>query len=132
MAIARLMDPPQTGKFSNLSLERFVGLQLFAADHEILTEQLSEIKKLWTNIDVWRNKHLAHHDLTTKFNPSLLPPVRLDEIEVIVSKISILHQHTYKGTGMHVDLIPKELGGVPLLIDILQRGIQSRKERFKP
>jgi hypothetical protein len=86
LALARLTDPPETYGKSNRSLSQFVR-QLDASTHEGLISELlvdlSEIEERFEVFKAWRNKRIAHSDLSIslKVSENPLPGISRAKIE---------------------------------------------------
>jgi hypothetical protein len=92
LGISRLTDPPETFGYENRSLALFVNrVEKLDLDelHVGLAQDLEEINDLIEPFRVWRNKRIAHSDLTTalKLSDEPLPGISRASIEEALDAI---------------------------------------------
>ena len=86
VSLSKLTDPARSGKFDNLSLEQLQKQMEGLGEPQLaarLRELLDELHSRCTPFRAWRNKQLAHLDLSTamKSNPDPLPGISRQMIE---------------------------------------------------
>ena len=86
VALSKLTDPATSGKFHNLSLEQLQARLTEYGEAELAAQTRQFLDQLHTKCDpfrIWRNKRLAHLDLTTamKSQPDPLPGISREMIE---------------------------------------------------
>jgi len=86
VTLSKLTDPASTGKKENLSLERLQAEIDALGDQALATHTqaiLADLQKACAPFRVWRNKRLAHLDLSTalKSTPDPLPGISRQMIE---------------------------------------------------
>lgn len=132
IALSKLTDPPRTGANENLSLEQLqerVEKQGEPNLQASLRQTLDELKQKCTAFRTWRNKRLAHLDLTTamrsRHNP--LPDVSrqmiedaLDLVRKYLNAIQIHYDNSE--TGYEHFIMPASDGEA--LISMLKYGLR--------
>lgn len=89
VGICKLMDPANSNKYKNLSLNQ---LQLKLRESEsldlmiTLKNILDDLNSRLDSLSIWRNKKLAHLDLTTNLEKKIksLPSIKIQQIEAIL------------------------------------------------
>jgi hypothetical protein len=105
VTLSKLTDPDATGKHANLSLEQ-LQLQLETHGDKSLSSQmrsvLDELHVKCEPFRIWRNKKLAHLDLTTsmKSSPNPLPGISRQMIE---DALTLLRTYMNKIEGHYND-----------------------------
>ncbi len=88
LGISRLLDPPQTGRFGNRSLERLI-LEVDGENEcqlrEALLHRLADLRDKARHITEHRRKRLAHSDLEWTSGQIRLPDIPFDDFEVVLS-----------------------------------------------
>jgi hypothetical protein len=129
LAIARLTDPPGTGKHENACLARLITL---LAPHIGATELAgwqSDLALLHTAVEPLRetrNRYLAHDDLATTLNyhPRPMPGVSRTQVETMLRRIRGLFESIEeKFRGSHTSHEFIDADGGEQLIATLQRAI---------
>lgn len=102
LSIACLLDPAETGKNENLSLARIIK----QTNCPELDDKLNQLKGLYesTGIKQWRQKLLAHNDLSTLMGTKPLS-IRFehDDIEIIIGLIQEIFDDISDPT-VHTDI----------------------------
>lgn len=133
--LARLTDPPSSAGRENLTLSRLPSL----VDDPGLRKQLEELlreaqSKIYFARD-WRNRHIAHRDLTNALRESAKPLARasrnhVDEaLRALAAVLSRVDSFYLKQT-MTFDVIAPMTGGVALLY-VLRDGLAARERRLE-
>jgi hypothetical protein len=92
LIINRLTETAKTSGKDNASLEQLI-VKIDQARHEQLVESLRarliEIRNKTSPFRVWRNKRLAHSDLSTalKMDSDVLPGITRGETQEVINKV---------------------------------------------
>jgi hypothetical protein len=135
MSSGRLLDPAQTGKKQNLSLERLrdsvaaCGVQTLTDE---VTRLLAEARQLEASAREHRNRRLAHNDLATILasgsNP--LPPVTVADIDGLLDSLgrflNTIDGHFCENTTFFAD--PIQNGDGDSLARWLRDGVTYREQ----
>lgn len=131
--IARLTDPPKTGKKKNLSIRSLSNLiSSDSLKKEIEGLIVTTIEKAEFCRD-WRNRRLAHKDLKLSLSDKAMPLKSAsrekvkDVLEAISSIMNAIAIH-YSDTTISFDGLPR-IKGAEALLYILDDGIKAEKRR---
>lgn len=136
--IARLTDPPETGKKEkreNLSIQR---LHLLAPDESLkqtLEEKMNTAKSKTDFSRDWRNRRIAHRDLHLALDIGIFPlqPASRKAVKEALSAIAdVLNTVTlhYNDSTTLFD-IPNGYGGGESLLYVIDDGLKMDEEREK-
>ncbi|MBW1746209.1 MAG: hypothetical protein JRG74_15055 [Deltaproteobacteria bacterium] len=105
VSLSKLTDPAQSGKFKNLSLEQLQERLDAHGDKDLANQTRSILDRLHskcTPFRVWRNKQLAHLDLTTamKCTQNTLPGISRQKIE---EALELVREFMNKIEGHYMD-----------------------------
>jgi hypothetical protein len=89
MGLVRLMDPPKTNNAENLTLYRLVDHLENSDIRKQFHLKLNNLKENAKNLRAYRNKRLAHNDLSTA-SVNLLPPVSRRTIKEVLTSVQDL------------------------------------------
>ena len=132
IALSKLTDPARTGANENLSLEQL--LERVEKHNEAnlqvaLRQKLDELKKKCVPFRTWRNKRLAHLDLTTtmKITHNPLPGVSRqmveDALELVRKLMNTIEIHYDKSETGYEHFIMTASDG-EALISMLKYGLR--------
>lgn len=134
LQIARLMDPPNSGKNKeNVTLLGLSGLVDPAIGNKVDILLKVAQEKCKFSID-WRKRRIAHRDLALALKENAKPleaasRLRVDgAIEAIAAVLNAVEFHYKKGTVAY-DYTCGPLGGAMTLLDLLQEGLDARMAR---
>ena len=131
--IARLTDPPKTGKKKNLSirsLPNIISSDRLKKEIEGLIETTVEKAEFCRD---WRNRRIAHTDLKLSLSEPAVPlkPVSREKVKAVLESISSIMNviaREFMDTIIIFDGLPK-LKGAEALLYILDDGIKAEKRR---
>jgi hypothetical protein len=130
LAMARLTDPPRTGKFGNITLRTLVESLPPSIDEAYrtkLTGDVSAIEKLAAPIRDWRMKYLAHSDIA--HGVGLTPPLQTISITVVrdvAERAGGLVEEIWHLLSPHAWKDPRganQAGGGRRLLRVLEQGL---------
>ena len=127
--IARLSDPPMTGKKGNLTLLR---LSESVPDQDIKDRLNSLEKNLKAKCQFardWRNRHIAHKELIGDAPPQPLASAsraQVEEVLEIIRAMMNVVELRYEGSNTGFEHIHMGHGSVRALLDVLKLGVVAR------
>ncbi|MDF2766660.1 MAG: hypothetical protein K0S81_3655 [Rhodospirillales bacterium] len=135
LGIARLTDSSSSGRKSNLSVENLPALiddPKIKAAVESLVAKARERSSFCRD---WRNRRIAHRDLTLALDRIASPlegASRIKVSEALAALAEILNavQVRYEGGITHYDPVPGSEGALTLL-HILDEGLEARERRLE-
>ena len=96
--LARLTDPPTTGKKENLSLQNLPELVTDAALKKTLTDLLALVTEKTEFCRDWRNRRFAHHDLALATDAGAKPLETASKEKFNVALKSLADEHISAST----------------------------------
>src|ERR1035437_78453 len=135
LQIARLMDPPNSGKNKeNITLRGLLELVDPVIRYKI--DDLLKIaqEKCAFSID-WRKRRIAHRDLALALNENAKPletasRLRVDgALEAIATVLNAVEFHYMDNGTVAYEYTIKPLGGAMALLDLLREGLEARAGR---
>lgn len=132
MHIARLTDPPATGKRQNLTLKNLPHLVDSAKLTTKITSLLRELDKETDFCREWRNKKIAHNDLEIALEEAKLHQNGSRNnvsrsLQIIVETLNaVSEQYLNAETALDVFSPP---GGAPDLLRIIFAGMKEERDR---
>ncbi len=135
MHIARLTDPPETGKKENLSVQRLLLLEPNEVLKQALEEKINAAKNQSEFCRDWRNRHIAHRDLHLALEIGINPlqPASRKAVKEALSAIAdVLNTVTlhYNDSTTFFD-VPNGHGGGESLLYVIDDGLKMDEEREK-
>lgn len=133
--LARLTDPPKTGKKENLSLQNLPELVTDAALKNILADLLVVVTEKTEFCRDWRNRRFAHHDLAWATGTSVIPleTVNKDKfneaLNALANVINAIEGHYFKNFTSFEHIAGN--GGAATLLYVLGDGVKARERRQK-
>jgi hypothetical protein len=133
--IARLADPPETGKKENLSIQRLLLLEPDEALAHALEEKIYTAKSKSDFCRDWRNRLIAHRDLHLAIDIGIHPlqPASRKAVKEAMSALAdVLNTVTlhYKDSTTLFD-VPSGYGGGESLLYVIDDGLKMAEEREK-
>lgn len=135
LSFSRLLDPRASCGQENLS---FANLASEISDGSLKAELLkliSELNAKTQAIDVWRNKELAHNDLSHSLKSATLPPIQVNDfterLGIIRQIMNILHRRFSGHTVLYEECFASEPGDGNSLIFHLKYGFDASREDYR-
>ncbi|MGB9117101.1 hypothetical protein [Bradyrhizobium sp.] len=133
--LARLTDPPKTGKKENLSLQNLPEIVTDAGLKKTLTDLLAVVTEKTEFCRDWRNRRFAHHDLALATDASATPLETANKekfneaLKALADVINAVEAHYFKNFTSF-DHIAGNAGAATLLY-VLGDGVKARERRQK-
>lgn len=133
--LARLTDPPTTGKKQNLSLQSLPAIVSDPVLKKTLIELLAIVTEKTEFCRDWRNRRFAHYDLALATGSTLIPletaskKMFSEALLALANVINAVEGHYFKSTTIF-DIIAANAGAATLLY-ILGDGLKARERRQK-
>lgn len=133
--LARLTDPPKTGKKENLSLQNLPELVTDAGLKKTLTDLLAVVTEKTEFCRDWRNRRFAHHDLALATGASAIPLETANKekfneaLKALADVINAVEAHYFKNFTSF-DHVAGNAGAATLLY-VLGDGVKAKERRQK-
>jgi hypothetical protein len=133
--LARLTDPPKTGRKENLSLQNLPDLVTDAGLKQTLTDLLAVVTEKTEFCRDWRNRRFAHHDLAlaTQTNATPLETANKEKFnEALASLADVLNaveRHYFRGVTSFEHIAGHN--GAATLLHVLGDGVKAKERRQK-
>ena len=137
LSLTRLTDPPESGGKNNLTIRRLPTL-LKEADREE-----KEVERLVSNANDatkfardWRNRHIAHRDLSLSLGQGaepLAPASRkqvkeaIDAVCNVIQRVYLIYLHS----ELRLGVMPPQLDGAESLVYVIRDGVEADEARRK-
>lgn len=123
--VARITDPPGKRAQENVTVQMLPNM--ISDDHtkQLVQTELNHIKQRIGPIREWRNKVVAHVDLTTALiDPGLDDLPTVEDIEFIIERIDRIFNHLYREHDYQIsfDAMPSLVGEIKQFIRHLRQG----------
>jgi hypothetical protein len=133
--LARLTDPPKTGKKENLSLQNLPELATDAGLKKTLTDLLAIVTQKTEFCRDWRNRRFAHHDLALATDASATPLETANKekfseaLKALADVINAVEAHYFKSFTSFEHIVGNR--GAATLLHVLGDGVKARERRQK-
>jgi hypothetical protein len=133
--LARLTDPPKTGKKENLSLQNLPELVADPALKKTLADLLAVATENTEFARDWRNRRFAHYDLALATDKAATPletanKEKFNEALASLSDVlNALERHYFRGITSYGDIAGHN--GAATLLHVLGDGVMAKDRRQK-
>lgn len=135
LSFSRLLDPRASCGKENLSFKNLVSEISDSSMQSELSKLVSELNAKTEAIDIWRNKGLAHNDLSRALNNVSLPPIQVNDLTkalgIIRQIMNILHRRFSGHTVLYEECFASEPGDGNSLIFHLKYGFDASREDYR-
>jgi AbiU2 len=133
--LARLTDPPKTGKKQNLSLQNLPDLVTDTVLKKALNDLLAVVTEKTEFCRDWRNRRFAHHDLALATDVSATPLETANRekfneaLKALADVINAVEGHYFRNVTSFEHVAGH--GGAATLLYVLGDGVKARERRQK-
>jgi hypothetical protein len=133
LQLSRITDSPETGKKSNLTLRRLPSLMPDETAQRAVSELVEDAHRKTEFARDWRNRRIAHSDLTLVMNEGAEPlaPASCDDVNSALSTFGIVLNSVLKYFADSEILFEgfSAAGGAEALLYVMRDGIEAEKSR---
>lgn len=134
LSTAKLLDPGTQNKNENLSFENLCSEIPDNSLRVELLKLISELKGRTKDIKIWRDKKIAHNDLTHSLKINSVPPIQADDLTeamAVIQKImNMLHQKFSGFTQRYEFCFAHDPGDGKSLMYHLKYGFDASREDY--